>query len=81
VFAGGADGWMRIYDASNGTVVWESDTTQTVRTASGAMGHGGGMGGGSAPIPYKGMLFVSSGYLFAGLTAGNVLLAYEVAEP
>lgn len=79
VFAGGLDGWLRAYDASNGRVLWEYDTTLPVATIAGVSGHGGSMAGGSAPIPFKGMLFVSSGYLFAGGAAGDVLLAYKVS--
>jgi polyvinyl alcohol dehydrogenase (cytochrome) len=80
VFAGGIDGWLRIHDATTGKVIWETDTNVSVKTVSGVMAHGGGMGGGAAPVPYRGRLYVSSGYAFAGLSGGNVLLAYEIAQ-
>jgi polyvinyl alcohol dehydrogenase (cytochrome) len=76
VFAGSIDGWIRAHDALDGRTLWEADTNQPVKTVSGVVAHGGSMGGGAAPIPYRGMLFVSSGYAFAGLSAGNVILAY-----
>jgi polyvinyl alcohol dehydrogenase (cytochrome) len=80
VFAGGIDGWLRIHDSTDGKVLWEADTNASVKTVSGAVTHGGSMGGGAAPVPYRGRLYVSSGYAFAGYSGGNVLLAYEVAK-
>jgi len=78
VFAGSNDGHLRIYDTRTGAVAWDMDTTGEVTTVNGVKAHGGSMGGGAAPVPYGGMLFVPSGYGFAGKMPGNVLLAYGV---
>ncbi len=78
VFAGSNDGWLRAYDAATGKVLWQDDTVRPVKTVNGTTAHGGSMGGGAGPIVYRGMVFMSSGYGFAGKMPGNVLLAYEV---
>lgn len=76
VFAGSNDGHVRAYSVKDGSVVWDIDTTGEVSTLNGTKGRGGSMSGGSAPMPHKGMLFITSGYGFAGKMPGNVLLAY-----
>jgi polyvinyl alcohol dehydrogenase (cytochrome) len=76
VFAGSQDGWVRIFDAGNGRALWRWDTTQETPTVDGGKAAGGGMGGGAGPVAYRGMLFVSSGYGFAGQRPGNLLLAF-----
>lgn len=78
VFAGAQDGWMRIFDLADGKVLWRYDTTQETPTVDGIKAAGGGLGGGAGPIAYGGMLFVSSGYGFAGQMPGNLLLAFTV---
>jgi polyvinyl alcohol dehydrogenase (cytochrome) len=78
VFAGGNDGHVRAYDVKDGAVLWDVDTTASVTTVSGLVGHGGSMSGGAAPIAWKGMLLVNSGYGFAGKMPGNVMLVYSV---
>lgn len=80
VFAGSQDGWFRIFDIANGLVLWRFDTTPETLTVDGGKAAGGGMGGGAGPIAYRGMLFVSSGYGFAGQRSGNLLLAFSVDE-
>jgi polyvinyl alcohol dehydrogenase (cytochrome) len=80
VLAGGLDGWMRIYDAATGEVLWEYDTAVEFTDVSGATGTGGAMGGGAAALAYRSTLFVSSGYGFAGMMPGNVLLAFELEQ-
>lgn len=77
-FVGGEDGWLRIFNSANGTVVWRFDTTQSLPTVGGGKAAGGSLGGGPGPIAYRGMLFVSSGYGFAGQMPGNVLLAFGI---
>ena len=79
VFAGALDGYLRIHDAQTGQLLRKIDTTRAVTTVSGATAHGGSMDGGTAPLPFRGQLYVNSGYNFAGHMAGNVLLVYEVA--
>ena len=78
VFAGALDGFFRVHDAATGKILWKLDTTQPVKTVSGAVAHGGSMDGAAAAVPDRGLLFISSGYNFAGHMPGNVLLVYEV---
>lgn len=78
VLAGALDGWVIIYDAETGEVLWEYDTAKPFTDAAGNTGNGGAISGGAAPIAYGNMVFVSSGYAFNGMMPGNVLLAFEV---
>lgn len=78
VFAGGTDGIVRAYSAEDGNILWQDFTAKSYLTLSGVEGRGGSVSGGAGPIPYKGMLFVSSGYSFANLAGGNVLIAYGI---
>jgi polyvinyl alcohol dehydrogenase (cytochrome) len=80
VFAGAADGWLRIFDAGSGAVLWQVDTKLPVKTVDGSTSAGGAFGGGAGPIVYHGMLFASSGYSLAGMKPGNLLLAFAVGE-
>lgn len=73
VFTGASDGWLRIYDAATGEVLWTYDTTQRVGTLG-----GGSIGGGAGPIAWRGSVYVESGYGFAGRMPGNVLLVFGV---
>jgi polyvinyl alcohol dehydrogenase (cytochrome) len=77
VFVGGEDGWLRIVNATSGAVLWRFDTTVSVPTLDGGRSAGGSLAGGAGPVAYHGMLFVSSGYGFAGQMPGNLLLAFE----
>ncbi|MGD9800626.1 MAG: PQQ-binding-like beta-propeller repeat protein [Parvularculaceae bacterium] len=80
VMAGGIDGILRFYVAETGEEIWSFDTARTFETTSGAAGNGGGMSGGFAPVAYDGVIYVGSGYAFAGPAPGNVLLAFEASE-
>jgi polyvinyl alcohol dehydrogenase (cytochrome) len=75
VIAGHLDGRLRIYDASDGAVLWEYDTLASVDTVSGESAHGGSMSGGG-PTVANGMLYVNSGYGIYFHMPGNVLLAF-----
>jgi polyvinyl alcohol dehydrogenase (cytochrome) len=77
VLTGASDGWLRIYDANTGHVLWRFDTTKRVKTVGGGEAAGGSMGGGTSPIAYHGALIVESGYSFAGAMPGNVLLVFD----
>jgi polyvinyl alcohol dehydrogenase (cytochrome) len=79
VFAGGMDGVLRIHDATNGDVLWQVDSTQTVRTVSGIEAFGGSFGGGSGPVLDDGLLVLSSGYGIYLHMPGNLLMVFEVA--
>lgn len=80
VFAGANDGYVRIYDTKSGEVVWQDDTAVKHKSVNGDVGEGGSMGGGTAPVAYDGLLFVNSGYGFAGKMPGNLFLVYEVDD-
>jgi polyvinyl alcohol dehydrogenase (cytochrome) len=75
VIAGHLDGRLRIYDASDGAVLWEYDTRQSFETISGEIAQGGSMSGGG-PAVADGMLYVNSGYGIYFHMPGNVLLAF-----
>jgi polyvinyl alcohol dehydrogenase (cytochrome) len=78
VFSGALNGWLQVYDASSGKIIWRFDTAQEFASLSGMKARGGGIDGSAGPIPYNGMLFVNSGYNFAGSKPGNVLLAFTI---
>ncbi|WP_394998371.1 PQQ-binding-like beta-propeller repeat protein [Sphingomonas sp.] len=78
IVGGANDGFLRIYDALNGKPLWEVDTARDFKTVNGTIGRGGSMGGGTAPLAYRGLLIMNSGYGFAGKMPGNVLLVYGV---
>ena len=80
VFAGGIDGYMRIYDADTGDVLWSYQTAQDFTDVNGTQSYGGAISGGAGAVAYGNTLYVSSGYAFNGLMPGNVLLAFEVEE-
>lgn len=77
VVAGANDGFLRIYDAKSGKVLWEHDTVKDFQTVNGTTARGGSMGGGAAPLLQDGLLVMNSGYGFAGKMPGNVLLVFE----
>ena len=79
VFAGGLDGYLRAYAASDGRVLWEFDTTQPVETVNGAPGRGGAIDG-PGPVVDNGMVFVNSGYGAFNQMPGNLLLAFAVED-
>ncbi len=78
VFAGADDGHMRIFDAADGSVLWDFDTARTFETVNTIPGRGGAGSAGAAPIVHEGQLIVSSGYGFVSKLPGNVLLVFEV---
>ncbi len=77
VFAGHLDGWLRAYDGKTGKVIWQTDTTPSVRTPNGEMAKGGSMSG-PGPLIVGGKLIVNSGYGLYYHTPGNALLVYSV---
>jgi polyvinyl alcohol dehydrogenase (cytochrome) len=77
VFAGDNDGWVRIYDAADGRVLWRYDMTQSVTTVSGGKAAGGSMGGPTYPVPYNGMLVVPSGWGMLQYMPGNAVLVFD----
>lgn len=79
VFAGGLDGNIRAYDASNGKIRWSYDAVRDFQAINGIKGKGGAMDG-SSPIASDGMLYVNAGYGMFGQMPGNVLLAFEIKK-
>lgn len=79
VFAGGLDGHLRAYSATDGKILWDYDTAKEYQTVNGIKGKGGSIDGPS-PVVADGMVFVNSGYGLFGETPGNVLLAFEVEK-
>ena len=80
VFSGGLDGHLRAYDTKDGRVIWDTDTARSFETVNGADAKGGSLDG-PGPVVVNGMVYVNSGYLFAGHTPGNVLLAFSIRQP
>lgn len=78
LFAGGDDGFVRIYDMADGKVLWEDDTVRDFDTVNGVAAKGGAISGGAGPVVDSGQLIVSSGYGFASKLPGNALIVYEV---
>jgi polyvinyl alcohol dehydrogenase (cytochrome) len=77
VFAGDTDGWLRIYDADDGRVLWHYDMTRVVTTVGGGQAAGGSMGGPTSPVAVGGKLIVPSGYGMVQYTPGNVLFVFD----
>lgn len=77
VLAGADDGYLRIYAALDGKLLWEIDTGRPFETVNGVLAHGGAIAGGIAPIVYEGQIIVASGYGFVGKAPGNLLLVLE----
>jgi polyvinyl alcohol dehydrogenase (cytochrome) len=79
VFSGSADGGLRAYDSRTGRVVWTYDTNRMFETVNGVEANGASIDG-PGPVVAGGMLFVTAGNAgFVG-RAGNVLLAFAVAD-
>lgn len=77
VFVGSFDGWMRAYRESDGALLWSFDTTRSFNTVSGDTAHGGAIES-AGPVITEGRVIASSGYLFGGRMAGNVVLMLSV---
>ena len=77
VFSGGLDGHLRGYSTEDGRILWDVDTMKEYKTVNGVKAHGGSLDG-PGPVIVDGMLYVNSGYAFAGSAPGNVLLAFSV---
>jgi polyvinyl alcohol dehydrogenase (cytochrome) len=78
VLAGSNDGHLRAFDTATGKSLWDFDTARDFTTVNGVVAHGGSMGGGAAPIAWRGMLIMNSGYGFVGAMNGNVLMVFAV---
>jgi polyvinyl alcohol dehydrogenase (cytochrome) len=77
VFAGGFDGVLRAYDASDGHVIWQYETNREFEALGGLAAHGGSIES-AGPVVAHGAVLVNSGYLFGARMPGNVLLKFSV---
>jgi polyvinyl alcohol dehydrogenase (cytochrome) len=76
VVQGSLDGYLNVFDADNGEVLFVYDTVRGFDGINGVAGHGGAIDNASV-VAANGMLFVSSGYGMFGQPPGNVLLAFK----
>jgi len=76
-FSGSVDGHMRAYSTTDGTILWDVDTSRTYETVNKVPGRGGSLDG-PGPAIGGGMVFFNSGYAAGGGQPGNMLLAYSV---
>ncbi len=77
VVEGSVDGYLRVFDAKTGEVLWSFDTAVPWKGANGVEGHGGAIDNASI-VAKNGLLFVNSGYgLMGGQRPGNVFLAFR----
>ena len=80
VFAGATDGHVRVFDTTDGRVLWDYYTARPFETVNGTTANGGSMSGGAAPLAYRGMLVVNSGYGMLGKMPGNVMLVFGIDD-
>ncbi|HEU4618798.1 MAG TPA: PQQ-binding-like beta-propeller repeat protein [Gammaproteobacteria bacterium] len=80
VFEGSNDGTLYAVSAADGKQLWSFDTAQALETVDKVPAHGGAIASSGAVIA-GGMVYVGSGYAIgSGASAGNLLLAFGVAE-
>ncbi|MEM7613280.1 MAG: PQQ-binding-like beta-propeller repeat protein [Pseudomonadota bacterium] len=77
VFAGGLDGQLSAFSASNGKRLWQFNTLRDFATTNGIPGRGGAIEA-DGPVIANGHLAVSSGYDKWGELPGNVLLVFTL---
>jgi polyvinyl alcohol dehydrogenase (cytochrome) len=77
VFSGTADGHLRAYSSKDGTILWDVDTAQAIKTINGGEKKGGTLDG-AGPTIANGILYTNSGYGRIIGQAGNLLLAFSV---
>jgi polyvinyl alcohol dehydrogenase (cytochrome) len=68
-----------VFDRDTGQVLWDFDTARQFKTVNGDIARGGSMAGGAAPLVYRGLLMVNSGYHNFNDTQGpgNVFLVFK----
>jgi polyvinyl alcohol dehydrogenase (cytochrome) len=73
---GSTDGFLRIFEAATGKLLFQFDVIRDYETVNGVPGYGGGID--NAPFAAaNGLLFVNAGYRRFGHPPGNVLLAFR----
>ena len=77
VLEGSIDGFLRVFDAATGEVIYKYDTARAFDTVNGVPGKGGAIDNASI-VATNGYVFLNSGYgLLGGQTPGNVFLAFR----
>ena len=76
VAQGSLDGYIHVFDAGSGDVLFKYDTVRAFTGINGVPGLGGAIDNASITAA-NGTLYVSSGYGMFGQTGGNVLLAFR----
>jgi polyvinyl alcohol dehydrogenase (cytochrome) len=77
VLQGSVDGFLRVFDAATGEILYQYDTARPFDTVNGVPGKGGAIDNASI-VATNGYVFLNSGYgLMAGQTPGNVFLAFR----
>jgi polyvinyl alcohol dehydrogenase (cytochrome) len=77
VLQGSVDGFLRVFDAATGAILYQYDTARSFETVNGVPGKGGAIDNASI-VATNGYVFLNSGYgLMAGQTPGNVFLAFR----
>lgn len=79
VFAGTLDGYLEIYRASNGEVLWSRDSWRDYDTVNGVPASGGSFDA-HGPLVVDDQVIVSSGYDSFGQKGGNALLVFELSK-
>jgi polyvinyl alcohol dehydrogenase (cytochrome) len=75
VFAGFADGMLRVFSTTDGHILWQYNTNREFESINGVTAKGGNMGQAGATVA-GGMVFIGSGYGTGNSGFGNVLLAF-----
>ena len=73
------DGWLKIYEAKTGKEVWAFNTHRDFESVNAVKAYGATVDS-DGPVVYEDQFFITSGYAKYGGKAGNVLLAFELAE-
>lgn len=79
VFTGTLDGWIKIYATDTGKERWAFDTDIDFESVNGVKAFGGTIDS-DGPVIYDNQFFITSGYAKFRENAGNVLLAFEIAD-
>lgn len=77
VVAGSLDGFLEIYDAASGEVLWSHDSWTDYKAVNGIPTSGGAFDA-HGPLVADNLLVVSSGYGSFGAKGGNALLVFEI---
>lgn len=79
IFTGAMDGWLKVYEAETGKEVWAFNTHRDFESVNGVKAYGATVDS-DGPVIYEDQFFITSGYAKYGGKAGNVLLAFELAD-